>query len=88
MSFCLPFLSQFLNLIHQSKLHSVVERLCLLARECVQLVVAAEGLLVKERPVRAEEGPLVGVDHLAQVVLDGKANVEELRDGIESFFIY
>ena len=66
---------------NQSKLHRVVERLGLRAGEGVQLVVAAERLLVKEGSVGAEERPLVGVDDVAGIILDRETNVEELKKG-------
>ena len=53
----------------------------LLAREGVIWEVADEGLLVKDGPVAAEEAPLGGAGHDALVVLDGQADVEDLREG-------
>ena len=41
--------------------------------------VADKGLLVEDCPVAAEEAPLGGAGHDAIVVLDGQADVEDLR---------
>ena len=43
-------------------------------------MIADKGLLVEDRSVAAEEAPLGGAGHDAVVVLDGQADVEDLKE--------
>ena len=52
----------------------------LFTREGVVREVADKGLLVEDRSVAAEEAPLGGAGHDAVVVLDGQADVEDLKE--------
>ncbi len=71
-------LSFLLPLRDPSVLDSVVERLGLVAGDGVLFVVASQGLLVEDGGVAADEGPVGSFDDGAEVVLDGKADVEHL----------
>ena len=51
----------------------------LFTREGVVREVADKGLLVEDRSVAAEEAPLGRLDHSALIVLDRKADVENLN---------
>ena len=61
-----------------AELHGAIQGRRLGAGKGVVLVVAGEGLLVKDGPVAADKAPLGVLDDLALVVLDGQADVEDL----------
>ena len=65
-------------LVHLSELDGAVQRLGVGAGDGVGLVVAGEGLLVEDGGVAAGERPLRVVHDRAHVVLDRKADVEDL----------
>ena len=64
---------------HLSVANGAIEAGGLFTRESVVREVADKGLLVEDCPVAAEEAPLGGAGHDAVVVLDGQADVEDLR---------
>lgn len=68
-------------LVDFAELYSPVELGCVGAGERVLRVVAGQRGLVKHGGVSADETPLVVLDHVAQVVFDGAANVKHLKYG-------
>ncbi len=64
--------------INLAKLNCAVESWGLFAGEGVSFVVAGKGGLVEDGAVAADEAPVGRLDHLSSVILQGKADVEDL----------
>ena len=64
---------------HLSVANGAIEAGGLLTRESIVREVANKSLLVEDGAVATEEAPLGGAGHHPVVVLDGQADVEDLR---------
>ena len=64
---------------HLSVANGAIETGGLLTRESIVREVANKSLLVEDGAVATEEAPLGGAGHHPVVVLDGQADMEDLR---------